>query len=495
MDNVVKSIADAHGVSFIVALAILIPEILVACSAVILLLGGVFAGSKSAYRMHGMATILLIALLGLMIVPNLVHHKQILFSHMLVLDAFSFYVKVSLVVATILALLLSMEWIQQAENQQFEYPVLILLSLLGMMLLVSSNDLTAFYIAIELMSLPLYVLASFSRDTLKSTEAGLKYFVLGALASGMLLFGASLVYGFAGTTSFEALGKLFHESHHADNGVLIGLILIMVGVCFKISAAPFHMWAPDVYEGAPTPITAFFTTAPKVAALSLFARLLMQPFGGLMIDWQQVIIVVSVASMLVGAFGALAQSNIKRLLAYSSIGHVGYALMGIAAGGVDGISSVLIYLALYIAMSAGAFACVLLMKREGKPIEEIQYLAGLSRTRPGIAFALAVFMFSMAGIPPLSGFFGKMYVFLSAIHAGLTILAIIGVLTSVVACFYYLKIVKLMYFDEPAATFDMDMPYGIRIVLIFSTLVTFLFFLVPIPLVEQARIAAEALFQ
>lgn len=495
MDNALKAIADAHGVSFVVALATLIPEILVASSAIVLLIGGVFAGSKSAYRMHAMATYILLALLGLMIAPHLMHHKQILFSHMMIVDAFSFYVKLLLVIAAALALMLSLDWIQQPENQQFEYPVLVLLSLLGMMLLVSANDLIAFYVSIELMSLPLYVLASFSRDTLKSTEAGLKYFVLGALASGMLLFGASLVYGFAGTTSFEALAKLFHDGHGADNGVIIGLVLMMVGLCFKISAAPFHMWAPDVYEGAPTPITAYFTTAPKVAAISLFMRLMMQPFGGLMHEWQQVIIVVSIASMVVGAFGALTQSNIKRLLAYSSIGHVGYALMGLAAGGVDGISSVLIYLALYIAMSAGAFACVLLMKREGKPIEEISYLAGLSRTRPGIAFALAVFMFSMAGIPPLSGFFGKMYVFLSAIHAGLNVLAVIGVLTSVVACFYYLKIVKLMYFDEPAATFDIDMPYGIRIVIVFSTVVTFLFFLIPLTLVEQARIAAEALFQ
>ncbi len=367
-----------------------------------------------------------------------------------------------------------------------------LFATLGMMFMISANDLLTLYVGLEMSSLALYVLASFQRDHAKSSEAGLKYFVLGALASGMMLFGMSLVYGFAGTTGFAALADVFSGAETISKGVTVGMILIIVGFCFKLSAAPFHMWAPDVYEGAPTPVTAFFATAPKIAALALFTRVLLSPFGHLIDQWQQIVIFASVASMLVGALAAIMQTNIKRLLAYSSIGHVGFMLMGIASGSVEGVQAVLIYLSVYIFMSAGAFGCVLLMKRDDEPVEDIKSLSGLAQTSPKMALALAIFMFSMAGIPPLAGFFGKMYVVLAAIKAGLAWLAVVGVVTSVVACYYYLKVVKVMYFDAPARTFDAPAP-TLSIGVTLAACVTFLFFLLPTPLVTHALAAAQAL--
>ena len=433
---------------------------------------------------------LAVCLLALMVLPPLPPGRQVFFSHMFVTDGFSHFVKLLLVGATALVFLLSDSWLDRGDNQRFEFPVLMLLSLLGGMLMVSANDLLSLYVGLELSSLPLYVLASFSRDSLKSSESGLKYVVLSALASGILLFGISMVYGFTGTTGFEALAHLYLNHQDAvSGGVVVGLVLIITGLSFKISAVPFHMWTPDVYEGAPTPVTAFFSIAPKLAALALLVR----PSDGATLlgalfydEWQQIIVFVSVASMLVGAFGALMQTNIKRLLAYSSIGHVGYMLMGLAAGSMDGVSGILIYFALYIAMSAGAFACVLMMNANGEALENISDLAGSSRTRPRMALALSVFMFSMAGIPPLAGFFGKLYVFLAAVHAGLIGLAVTGVLASVVACFYYIKIVKLMYFDEPALPFDKDVPSGTRLALSLCAAVTLLFFIMPAPLVGEA---------
>jgi len=487
---------DMPDISALLATATLMPEMLIGISAILLLLAGVFAKSvKTDQLITGLGLFVLLALIALMVVMPLPHARQIFFSHMLIADGFSYFINIMLAASAALIFMLCTGWVTHDENRRFEFPVLMLFALLGMMLMVSANDLTALYVGSELSSLPLYVLASFSRDSLKSAEAGLKYFVLGALASGMMLFGASFIYGFAGTTSFEALATLLTASHPVSSGVVVGLVLLMVGFCFKISASPFHMWTPDVYEGAPTPVTAYFATAPKIAALALFTRLLIQPFGALLHDWQQVVIVISVLSMLTGALGALTQTNIKRLLAYSSIGHVGYALMGLAAGSIDGISGLLIYFTLYIAMSSGAFACVLMMSRNGEPVETLSDLAGLSRTRPRMALAFTVLMFSMAGIPPFAGFFGKMYVFLAAIHAGLNVLAVIGVLASVLACYYYLKLVKLMYFDEPHGVFDAYAPPLTRLALVLCTLFTALFFLFPAPLVASARIAAEALFQ
>lgn len=486
---------DVFSMFNLVKFSPLIPEAMIIISAVIFLLGGVFANDKRADRMFLFLCVLALAsVLAMTAFVPLPEKKQLFFSGMFVLDKFSQVIKLILVLGALLSLVISDSWLVRGDNQRFEYLVLVLFSLLGMMLMVSANDLLSLYVGLELSSLPLYVLASFSRDTLKSTEAGVKYFVLGALASGMLLFGASLVYGFAGSTNFDALARLFATSV-ISKGVVFGMVLIIVALCFKVSAAPFHMWTPDVYEGAPTPVTAYFAVAPKVAAIALFVRLLIQPFFHLFHDWQQVIVFVSVLSMLVGAFGALTQSNIKRLLAYSSIGHVGYALMGLAAGSIDGVSGIIIYLALYVVMSIGAFACILMMQKDGKLCENISDLTGLARARPGMALALAIFMFSMAGIPPLAGFFAKMYVFLAAVHAGLIMVAIIGVLSSVVACFYYLKVVKVMYFDDATSQLDKAAPIVLNAAMALCAVVITLFFVYPTPLVNIAHNAAGALFQ
>jgi NADH-quinone oxidoreductase subunit N len=412
---------------------------------------------------------------------------------MFVSNYFTVFSKQLILVAGAVVLLLSWNWLTENGGKPFEFVVLVLFSLLGMMLMVSANDLLTLYMALEMSSLALYVLASFSRDHAKSSEAGLKYFVLGSLASGMMLFGMSLVYGFAGTTGFDALAQIFGQPGPVSKGVIVGLVLVMVGFCFKLSAVPFHMWTPDVYEGAPTPVTAFFATAPKIAALMLFTRFLMQPFGELIDQWRQVVVFVSVASMVVGALGAIMQTNIKRLLAYSSIGHVGFMLMGLAAGNQAGAQSMMIYVAVYIFMSAGAFGCVLAMKRDNKPVEDIRALSGLSRTRPLMAITISIFMFSMAGIPPLAGFFGKMYVVLAAVKAGLFTLAVIGVVTSVVAGYYYIKIVKIMYFDEPERPFDSVLPLSLKAGVVICSVVTLLFCVSPAPVVAQAKAAAEAL--
>jgi NADH-quinone oxidoreductase subunit N len=485
----------AEAISNMTGVAALAPEALIAASALVLLLGGAFAVSKQTDRLIvGLGFFMLLSLLAMMAFASMPQERVVYMSSMLVEDGFSRFVKVLLVTGTALCFLLAAGWLKRGDNQRFEFPVLMLFSLLGAMLMVSANDMMALYVSLELSSLPLYVLAAIKRDSLKSTESGLKYFVLGALASGMLLYGISLVYGFSGTTNFDGLMHLIKDPASASGGIVVGLVLIMVAMSFKISAAPFHMWTPDVYEGAPTPVTAFFSIVPKLAALALFTRLLIQPFGALVFEWKQIIVFVSLASMLTGAFGALMQTNIKRLLAYSSIGHIGYALMGLAAGTVDGIGGVLIYFTLYIAMSAGAFACILMMNSSGEALEKLTDLAGLSRTRPRMAFTLAAFMFSMAGIPPLAGFFGKLYVILAALNAGLVTLAVIGVLASVVACYYYLKVVKIMYFDEPALAFDQEVPCGTRVALVLCAAVTLLFFIMPGPLVGEARTAAETLF-
>ena len=479
-----------------IAISAIMPEMLLAGSAIILLLGGVLANNASTNRsiLH-LSLFTLLAVLGILILAPAVNTKQFLFHNMYVADNFSQWIKILLVIGTTLTLVISDAWLVKTGNYKFEYVVLVFFSLLGMMLMVSANDLLSVYVALELTSLPLYVLASFNRDTLKSTESGIKYFVLGSLASCMLLFGISLVYGFAGTTSFTDL----HEPllHHADvsKGVLVGIILIICALCFKISAAPFHMWTPDVYEGAPTPVTAYFSVVPKIAAIALFSRLLLDPFGGMIYDWRQVLAFVATLSMIVGALGALTQTNIKRLLAYSSIGHVGYMLVGLTSGTIAGIAGVVIYFTLYIPASIGAFACILMMQREGHYLENINDLSGFSRVRPKIAFCLAVFMFSMAGIPPLAGFFGKMYVFLAAIHSGLLVLAVVGVLTSVIACFYYLKIVKIMYFDEPSEALIMAKPsFPLLLTVYLCALFTLVYFIMPTPLVLSAFNAARALF-
>jgi NADH-quinone oxidoreductase subunit N len=408
-------------------------------------------------------------------------------------DAFSGFMKFLALAAAAVGILLSLDFNEREGMARFEFPVLMLFATLGAMVMISANDLLALYLGLELLSLPLYVLAAFNRDNGRSAEAGLKYFVLGALASGLLLYGSSLVYGFAGTTNFDRLGEAFSEPNGVSAGVIFGVVFVITGLAFKVSAVPFHMWTPDVYEGAPTPVTAFFASAPKVAAIALLARVLLGPFGDLVAQWQQVIVLVSLGSMILGAFAAIGQRNIKRLMAYSSIGHVGYALMGVAVVSDEGLRGLLIYMAIYIVMNVGTFAVIVAMRRNGKAVEEIDDLAGLGRTDPAMALWMAVFMFSMAGIPPLAGFFGKLYVFLAAVQGGFWVLATIGVLTSVVSAYYYLRIVKAMYFDQGTDAALDRAPASLSVVMAGSGLFNMFFILWPTPMLGAAGAAAAAL--
>jgi len=337
------------------------------------------------------------------------------------------------------------------------------------------------------------VLAAFARDDLRSSEAGLKYFVLSGLASGLLLYGVSLVYGFSGTMDFAVLRDLLANPANVSAGLIVGVVFVLVGLAFKVSAVPFHMWTPDVYQGAPTPVTAFFAMAPKVAAMALLLRVMATPFGPLLPAWQSLVVIVSIGSMALGALAAIGQTNIKRLMAYSSIGHMGFALIGLAAGSEEGVRGVLVYMAVYMFMTAGTFACIMAMRRDGKPVEEIRDLAGLASNDPGLALALAVFMFSLAGIPLMAGFFAKLYVFLAAVKAGLWTLSVIGVLASVVGSFYYIRIIKVMYFDPAGEKFDRRPP-ALSFVAAATGLITAFFFLFPTPLVDAAQMAARAVF-
>jgi NADH-quinone oxidoreductase subunit N len=468
-----------------------LPELFLAASALLLLVLGVFRGND---YVASLTALVIAVLLGAMLLVVDSHHSMgTAYQGMFISNVFTITMKLLVLAGAAMVLFLALPRLRQ--QRVFEFPILVLLATLGLMLMISANDLLALYVGLELASLSLYVLAAMDRGNERSAEAGLKYFVLGALASGMLLYGISLVYGFTGTTNFTDLAKVLAipAGGTLSIGALVGLVFVLVGLCFKVSAAPFHMWTPDVYEGAPTEVTAFFAIAPKIAGLALFTRVLMEPFGALAGQWQQIIIFVAVASMLVGAFAALRQTNIKRLLAYSSIGHVGYALMGLATHSLGGVQGVVIYLALYLFMSAGAFAVVLLMQRKGKPVEAIDDLKGLARLHPRTAAAMAIFMFSMAGIPPLAGFFGKMMVFLAVVQAGLMWLAVIGVLASVVSAYYYLRIVKIMYLDAVENPLDADHALESRIVLAVTAVVTLLFFVYPTPLFEAAKEAAKSL--
>ena len=466
------------------------PELFLVIAAIFLLVFGLYAKPKAGGFFLVLAIIAVGITGGLVLCPSAL--TGVFLNGMFVSNAFTIFAKTLILASGGLVLMLSAGFLKEEGGLAFEFIILVLFSILGMMLMVSAADFLGLYMGLEMASLALYVLASFNRDNEKSTEAGLKYFVLGALASGMLLFGITLIYGFSGSINFATLGELFAGNAPISKGVILGLVLVIVAFCFKLSAVPFHMWTPDVYEGSPTPVTAFFATAPKVAALALFTRILLEPFAHALHDWQQVIVFVSLASMFVGALGAIMQSNIKRLLAYSSIGHVGFMLMGLAAGSFNGVQAVLIYLALYIFMSVGIFASVLLMKKDGKPLENIKDLAGLSQNNPALAIAISICIFSMAGIPPMAGFFGKFYVVKAAIEANLTWLAVAGVISSVIACYYYLKIIKTMYFDEPAPAFDKESPLLVRAAIIIGAGVTMLFFLVPTPLIDATKIAAGA---
>jgi len=469
------------------------PEIFLAISSMVLLIFGVFRGDKSARSVSWLAVLALVVC-GI-ILTSVQDGRMVTFGGQFVVDDFAHFMKWLVLIGSALAIVMAIGFNEQAGIAKFEFPVLIVFASIGMLMMVSANDLISLYIGLELQSLSLYVVASFRRDSRRSSEAGLKYFVLGALSSGMLLYGASLIYGFAGTTSFDGLATLFKGlgGEGSSVGLVVGLVFVISGLAFKVSAVPFHMWTPDVYQGAPTPVTAFFAVAPKIAAIALFVRVLMGPFGVMIGDWQQVVIVLSAASMVLGAFAAIWQTNIKRLMAYSSIGHVGYALIALAAGTEAGVRGVLVYMAIYLAMNVGTFCCILAMRRTGRMVEGIDDLAGLARTHPMVAMALAAMMFSMAGIPPLAGFFGKFYIFVAAIDAGLIPLAVIGVLTSVVGAFYYLRIIKIMYFEEPVDAFDGKLPGEVRAVLVAATLFVMFFSLRPGLIVDGAAVAAQTL--
>ncbi len=407
-------------------------------------------------------------------------------------DPFAVFVKMLVLVGALLGVILALDYNDKQSLTRFEFPVLVLFATVGMMVMASATSLMSLYLGLELQSLAIYVLAAFARDEVRSSEAGLKYFVLGALASGLLLYGISLVYGFAGTMDFAALGHAFTEPGSVSVGLVVGVVFIIAGLAFKISAVPFHMWTPDVYEGAPTPVTALMSTAPKVAAMALLLRTLAVPFGHLLAQWTPLLALISIASMIIGALGAIGQRSIKRLMAYSSIGHIGYALIGLAVGTQAGYRGVLIYLVTYVFMSVGTFACIIAMRRRGRALEKIADLNGLASTDPMLALAFAVLMFSMAGIPPMSGFFGKLYVFLAAVQAGNWWLAVIGVVTSVVSAYYYIRVVKVIYFDPAEPAFDRRSA-SLSFVAAAGTLFTLLFFVFPAPIVAAAQGAAQAL--
>jgi NADH-quinone oxidoreductase subunit N len=465
-----------------------LPELVLAVGAMALLMLGAYRGQGTTKLVTWLAVVLLIVVGVLEL--GLPAGKLTTFGGGFIVDDFARFLKILALIGSAVTLVLSGEFLSDPSRRIFEYPVLVLLSTLGMMVLISAGDLIALYLGLELMSLALYVVAASNRDNAKSTEAGLKYFVLGALSSGMLLYGASLIYGFSGTVNFAGLAAAIKTG---SVGIAFGLVFLLAGLCFKVSAVPFHMWTPDVYEGAPTPVTAFFASAPKVAALAVFTRVTLTAFPGILTQWQQIVVFVSIASMALGSFAAIGQRNIKRLMAYSSIGHMGFALVGLAAGTVEGAQGVLIYIAIYVAMTLGAFAIILSIKRNGQNFENISDFAGLSRTNPLLAFFFAMLLFSLAGVPPLAGFFGKWYVFVAAIKAGLFTLSVIGVLTSVVGAYYYLSIVKTMYFDEPLTKLD-PVRFEVGTVLTVAGLFNLLFFVYPGPLVSAATSAAKSLF-
>jgi NADH-quinone oxidoreductase subunit N len=470
-------------------LEVALPELILAIGAMALLMLGVFLRRERGELVLWLA-VLLLAVAGVFVAMGT--GTTTLFNDSFIVDPFARMLKLLTLTGAAVALLMSVDYWLGAGGLKFEFPVLVLLATTGMLMMISANDLIALYVGLELQSLALYVVAAFRRDSARSAEAGLKYFVLGALSSGMLLYGASLVYGFTGSTQFAVIAAAVQPSG-ANLGLIFGLVFLMAGFAFKISAVPFHMWTPDVYEGAPTPVTAFFAAAPKLAAMALTVRVLITAFPAVTLEWQQIVVFLAIASMALGSFAAIGQTNIKRLMAYSSIGHMGYALVGLAAGSPEGVAGLIVYLAIYLAMTLGTFACILAMHRGGRMVEDIDALSGLSRTNPMMAFMLAMLLFSLAGIPPLAGFFAKFYVFLAAIHAGLYALAVIGVLLSVVGAYYYLRIVKLMYFDAPAERFEPMQP-SLAAVLGVSGGFILLYFVYPAPLVAFAGIAAKSLF-
>ncbi|MBP1882647.1 MULTISPECIES: NADH-quinone oxidoreductase subunit NuoN [Sinorhizobium] len=473
------------------SLQLSVPELILAVGAMVLLMIGVFSSERSATStVTGLAVALLI-IAGLWLVLKTGEGEA--YGGAFLSDPFARFMKVLALIGSITAMVMTVGHARSAQIDRFEFPVLLVLATLGMLLMISANDLISLYLSLELQSLALYVVAAINRDSVRSTEAGLKYFVLGALSSGMLLYGMSLVYGFTGHTGFDEIAAAL-TAEGRSLGLVFGLVFILAGLAFKISAVPFHMWTPDVYEGAPTPVTAFFAAAPKVAAMSILVRIVINAFEPVVADWQQIVVFISIASMLLGAFAAIGQRNIKRLMAYSSIGHMGYALVGLAAGSMAGVRGVILYMLIYMIMTLGTFACILAMRRkEGEYVENIDDLAGLSQTNPFMASVLTVLMFSLAGIPPLAGFFAKYFVFVAAIEAHLYALAIIGVLASVVGAYYYLRVIKVMWFDEAKGEFARTAG-ELRLVFGLSGLFVLGYVLIGGPLGSAAEAAARTFF-
>ena len=465
-----------------------LPELVLAIGAMVLLMIGAYRGQQTTSLVTGLAVCLLVVVGALELwLPS---GKLTTFNGSFIVDDFARFLKILALTGSAATLILSAEFLADPSRRIFEYAILVLLSTLGMMVLISAGDLIMLYLGLELMSLALYVVAASNRDNAKSTEAGLKYFVLGALSSGMLLYGASLIYGFTGTVSFAGIAAI---ARTGSIGIVFGLVFLLAGLCFKVSAVPFHMWTPDVYEGAPTPVTAFFASAPKVAALAVFTRVALTAFPGIVPQWQQIVVFVSIASMVLGSFAAIGQKSIKRLMAYSSIGHMGFALVGLAAGTAEGAQGVLVYIAIYVAMTLGTFSVILTMKRNGQHFENISDFAGIVAHQPAAGLLLRYAVVFTGGHSPARGFLCKILCVSAAIKAGLFTLAVIGVLASVVGAFYYLTIIKVMYFDEPLAKLD-PMRMELRTVLAVAGLFNIFFFVYPGPLVSVATAAAKSLF-
>jgi NADH-quinone oxidoreductase subunit N len=471
---------------------LLMPEFIMAIGGMALLMLGVFMGG-GAHRLVANLAVALMLVTSAWIILNAGDGRLSAFGDAFQIDDFARFVKIIALLSAAIVLFMSQGYVQRRGMGQFEFPVLVIFAVLGMMIMISASDFLTLYMGLELQSLALYVLAAFRRDSVRSTEAGLKYFVLGALSSGIMLYGISLIYGFSGSTAFSGVA-IAAAGDGLSLGLIFGLVFLTAGLAFKISAVPFHMWTPDVYEGAPTPITAFFAAAPKAAALALFVRTMISAFPDATEEWGQIIVFISILSMSLGAVAAIGQNNIKRLMAYSSIGHMGFALVGLAAGTEAGVKGVLIYLAIYVVTNIGVFACILSMRRGEEMVENISDLSGIGRARPGFAFALAMLMFSLAGIPPLAGFFAKWYVFLAAIQTGLYPLAVIGVIASVIGAFYYLRIIKIMYFDEPGVALEPKMEPRLAVVLTASTVFTIAFIALARLLEVPAEAAAASLF-
>ena len=459
----------------------ILPEIFFSLSIMFLLILGVFK-ENSSVLIHNLSLIILFITAVITFNETINIEKIFLFNGGVIIDHLSSLMKIVTLLAAFIALAISRSYLKIFKIFKIEYPILILSSVLGMMVMISSNDLMVFYMGLELQSLALYVLATFNRDNLKSSEAGLKYFVLSALSSGLLLYGCSLIYGFAGSTNFDIISTQLNSNEYA---LTFGIVFILVGLAFKISAVPFHMWAPDVYEGSPTTVTLFFTMVPKIAALTVFIRFLYIPFSNLIDQWQMILVFLSIASMLFGAVAAIGQTNLKRLIAYSSIGHIGYTLAGLASATNEGIQSSIVYIIIYIIMNLGLFSCLLMMKRNDVYYEDINDLSGMSKNHPLLALSMLIILFSLAGIPPLAGFFAKFYIFISVIEQSMYFLAIVGLLSTVVAAFYYLRIIKIIYFDPEKEKFDEDHSPWLKFSLTFSTILILLYFIFPSQLVEM----------